>query len=222
MLHFVTRHALRVTIVLLLFHVTRHLSLVTISSMMVRMAGTRKDRGTLPCGYRYGGAVAPRAGATLYHLGLGANLGDRRAHLEAAVAFLGGIGRVRRRSSVYETDAVGMPGSPPFLNMAVALETALPPLGLLKACKAHEAAQGRDLENSHLRDRTIDIDILLAGNLVLATPELTIPHPRLAERGFVLLPLFEIAPRLVHPVEKDPVFRLLSRLKGAGEVRRIP
>lgn len=189
---------------------------------MVGMARTRNDPGTLPCGYRTGGAVAPRAGATLYHLGLGSNLGDRRAHLEAALAFLGGIGRVRKRSSVYETAAAGMPGSGPFLNMAVALETALPPLELLRACKAYEAAQGRDPRDSHYRDRAIDIDILLAGGLVLATPELTVPHPRLAERGFVLVPLFEIAPRLLHPVEKEPVVRLLARLKGAGEVRRIP
>lgn len=190
--------------------------------MMVGMARTRKDSGTLPCGYRYGGAIAPRAGATLYHLGLGSNLGDRRAHLETALAFLAGIGGVRKRSSVYETDAVGMPGSPPFLNMVVALESALPPLELLRACQAHEAAQGRDLHDSHFRDRTIDIDILLAGGLVLAGPELTVPHPRLAERGFVLVPLFEIAPRLFHPVEKATVVRLLARLKRAGEVRRIP
>jgi 2-amino-4-hydroxy-6-hydroxymethyldihydropteridine diphosphokinase len=106
--------------------------------------------------------------------------------------------------------------------MAVALETALPPLELLRACKACEAAQGRDPLDSHLRDRTIDIDILLAGGLVLATPELTVPHPRLAERGFVLVPLFEIAPKLVHPVEKATVVRLLARLRGAGAVRRVP
>jgi 2-amino-4-hydroxy-6-hydroxymethyldihydropteridine diphosphokinase len=186
------------------------------------MARSRKAPGTLPCGYRMGGAVVPRAGATLYYLGLGSNLGDRRAHLEAALAFLGGIGRVRKRSALYETAAVGMPGSGPFLNMAVALETALPPLELLQACKACEAAQGRDPLDSHLRDRTIDIDILLAGGLVLATPELTVPHPRLAERGFVLVPLFEIAPRLVHPVEKATVVRLLARLKDAGAVRRVP
>ncbi len=190
--------------------------------MMGGMARTRNDPGNLPCGYRTGGAIAPNPGATLYHLGLGSNLGDRRAHLEAALAFLGGLGRVRKRSSIYETAAVGMPGSPPFLNMAVALETALPPLELLRACKAHEAAQGRDPQGSHYRDRAIDIDILLAGGLVLATPELTVPHPRLAERGFVLVPLFEIAPRLLHPVAKATVVRLLARLKGAGEVRRIP
>lgn len=190
--------------------------------MMVGMARLRKDPGTLPCGYRYGGAISPRAGATFYYLGLGSNRDDRRAHLEAALVFLGGLGRVRKRSSIYETAAVGMPGSPPFLNMAVALETALPPLELLRACKAHEAAQGRDPRDSHYRDRAIDIDILLAGDLVLNTPELTVPHPRLAERGFVLVPLFEIAPRLAHPVEKATVVRLLARLKDAGAVRRVP
>jgi 2-amino-4-hydroxy-6-hydroxymethyldihydropteridine diphosphokinase len=174
-----------------------------------------------PYGYRRGGAVCPARGTILYYLGLGSNLGDRGANVRRAVAFLEGGGRVLKRSSVYETTPLGMPGAGLFLNMVLALESALPPLELLKQCKAYEAAQGRDLDDSHCRDRAIDIDILLAGELVLATPELTVPHPRMAERGFVLVPLFEIAPKLVHPLEKVTVARLLSRLPGQGEIRKL-
>ena len=157
----------------------------------------------------------------LYHLALGSNQGDRRAHIEAAVAFLRGQGRVRRRSAIYETSPQGMPGAADFYNLALALESPLGPPELLAACTCHEKSQGRDLADSHYRDRPIDIDILLAGDLVMDTPELTIPHPRLCERGFVLVPLFEIAPKLVHPVEKVTVARLLSRLKGGEKIRRL-
>jgi len=158
---------------------------------------------------------------TVYYLALGANLGDRRAQLEAAVAFLQSCGRVVKRSALYETSPVGMAASGLFLNMALALESRLTPLELLARCKEYEAAQGRDLENSHFKDRPIDIDILLAGELVMDTPELTIPHPSLCERGFVLVPLFEIAPKLGHPVEKVTVARLLSRLKNRERIVRV-
>ena len=115
-----------------------------------------------------------------------------------------------KRSSVYETTPLGMPGAGLFLNMVLALESSLAPLALLAKCKEHEAAQGRDLNDSHFRDRPIDIDILLAGEMIVSSPELTVPHPRLGERGFVLVPLFEIAPKLVHPLEKVTVARLLG------------
>jgi 2-amino-4-hydroxy-6-hydroxymethyldihydropteridine diphosphokinase len=188
------------------------------------MKGMRKPRPTPDCllaGYRRGGAIRPQPGALLYYLGLGSNLGDRRSHIAAALVFLGGCGRVLKRSSLYETAPVGMPGAGWFLNMVLALESRLPPPQLLAKCREHEAAQGRDLDDSHYKDRAIDIDILLAGDLVLATPELTVPHPRLGERGFVLVPLFEIAPKLVHPLEKVTVARLISRLRGGETVRRL-
>lgn len=181
----------------------------------------KKTYASLPQGHRRCGAARPGPGTILYYLGLGSNLGDRGVHIADAMAFLGGCGRLRRRSSLYETTPVGMPGSAPFLNAVVALESALPPLQLLARCQEHEAAQGRDPADSHLRDRPIDIDILLAGDLVMSTPELTVPHPHLAERGFVLVPLFEIAPKLVHPTEKVNVARLLSRLKGGERIVRV-
>lgn len=174
-----------------------------------------------PEGYRQGCAIQPRAGERLYHLGLGSNLGDRRANLERALAFLAGLGRLLKRSSVYETTPLGMPGAPLFLNMAAALASGLEPLALLRECKRHEAAQGRDLGAARGSDRVIDIDILLAGDTVVSSPELILPHPRLAERGFVLVPLFEIAPKLVHPVEKVTVARLLARLKGGEKISRL-
>ena len=173
----------------------------------------KKDDG-VPSGYGRGGAL-------LYHLGLGSNLGDRGRHIEKAVDFLKTCGRVMKKSALYETTPLGMPGSGPFYNMVLALESSLLPRELLAACKEYEVAQGRDLENSHYRDRVIDIDILLAGDAVINTPELTVPHPRLAERGFVLVPLFEIAPKLVHPLEKVTVTRLLSRLKSSERIRRL-
>ncbi|MCX6556562.1 MAG: 2-amino-4-hydroxy-6-hydroxymethyldihydropteridine diphosphokinase, partial [Candidatus Aminicenantes bacterium] len=109
---------------------------------------------------------------------------------------------VAKRSALYETTPLGMPGASLFFNLVLALESRLSPQGLLAACREYESSQGRDLKNSHYQDRPIDIDILLAGDTVIASPELTIPHPRLCERGFVLVPLFEIAPKLVHPLEK--------------------
>jgi 2-amino-4-hydroxy-6-hydroxymethyldihydropteridine diphosphokinase len=185
------------------------------------MSEKKTKSGCLPIGYRRGGAVQPRRGTILYHLGLGSNQGDRGGHIEKAVEFLQGCGRVLKRSAVYETTPLAMPGSGLFLNMVMALESQLAPADLLKKCKAHEATQGRDLENSHNRDRAIDIDILLAGDLVLSAPELIVPHPRLCERGFVLVPLFEIAPKLVHPLEKATVTQLLSRLRGREKIVRM-
>lgn len=174
-----------------------------------------------PEGYRRGCAIQPRANERLYHLGLGSNLGDRRANLERALAFLGGLGRLLKRSSIYETSPLGMPGAPLFLNMAAALACGLEPLALLRECKGHEAAQGRDLGAPRGSDRVIDIDLLLAGDTVVSSPELILPHPRLAERGFVLVPLFEIAPKLVHPLEKATVARLIGRLRGGETIRRF-
>ncbi len=185
------------------------------------MAAKKKNDDSSPDGYGRRGELQPQPGAILYYLGLGSNLGDRRLHLENAAAFLRRCGRVLKMSAVYETTPQGMPGAGPFYNQVLALETSLPPLELLARCKEHEASQGRDLEHSHYRDRVIDIDILFAGDRIIASPELAVPHPRLAERGFALVPLFEIAPKLVHPLEKATVARLLSRWRGTEKIVRL-
>lgn len=185
------------------------------------MTRSKQGTGCLPEGYRGGCAIRPQAGERLYYIGLGSNLGDRRFHLDKAISFLGGCGRVLKRSSVYETTPVGMPGAGPFLNMVLSLAGSEEPLSLLQHCQEHEAAQGRDRSASHFRDREIDIDILLAGDMVLNSPQLTIPHPWMCERGFVLVPLFEIAPKLVHPIENMTVAHLLSRLKGGERIVKI-
>ncbi|MBP1660332.1 MAG: 2-amino-4-hydroxy-6-hydroxymethyldihydropteridine pyrophosphokinase [Candidatus Aminicenantes bacterium] len=135
-----------------------------------------------------------------YFLSLGSNLGRRSANLAWARRLLeeGGIAVVRA-SSVYETEPVDLPGQPLFLNQALEVRTALDPLALLRLAKYVEAALKR-LPTVARGPRTIDVDILLAGETVLETPDLVVPHPRLHLRNFVLVPLAEIAGEARHPV----------------------
>jgi 2-amino-4-hydroxy-6-hydroxymethyldihydropteridine diphosphokinase len=133
-------------------------------------------------------------------LGLGANLGDRLASLQRAVELLAGRGiRTVASSRVWETEPVGGPdGQPPYLNAVVRAETDLEPAAVLTAANRIEAALGRTRE-IRWGPRSIDIDVLLFDDLRRDDPELTIPHPRLAERGFVVLPLLDIDPNPVLP-----------------------
>jgi 2-amino-4-hydroxy-6-hydroxymethyldihydropteridine diphosphokinase len=135
------------------------------------------------------------------YLGLGSNLGDRRAYLQAAIEDLWAHDvATLASSSVYETAPVGeVLDQPDFLNACVEIETALAPGALLDACKAVEAALGRRAGGPRHGPRPIDIDVLLLDDTVIATERLTIPHPALTSRRFVLVPLLELAPRLEIP-----------------------
>lgn len=136
----------------------------------------------------------------IYFLGLGSNLGRREAHLAQARRLLERRGvEVVRASSVYETEPADRPDQPWFLNQVLEVRSALDPPSLLRAAKSIEAAMKR-VPTASKGPRTIDIDILLAGDSVVETPELVVPHPRLHLRNFVLVPLAEIAPGVRHPV----------------------
>jgi 2-amino-4-hydroxy-6-hydroxymethyldihydropteridine diphosphokinase len=147
-------------------------------------------------------------------LGLGSNLGDRAGLLDKAVTALELLGRAMR-SRWYETAAVGLPGAPAFLNGVVRLETDLAPDELLRRTRDIERQLGRD-PLRRAGSRTIDIDILCYGRQVISRPGLTIPHPRLHQRAFVLVPLAELAPDFVHPVLGKTVVEMLAEVDRAG------
>ncbi|MDA1009952.1 MAG: 2-amino-4-hydroxy-6-hydroxymethyldihydropteridine diphosphokinase [Chloroflexi bacterium] len=157
-------------------------------------------------------------------LALGSNLGDREAHLRAAVRGLqaGGV-EVDAISSLYETPPWGVEDQPPFLNAAVAGQTALSAHALLALAKAIEAAAGRDLSAERWTARPLDVDIALIDGESVADPDLTVPHALLAERSFVLVPLADIAPGVVHPVLRATVEDLRDRRPEAerAEVRCV-
>ncbi len=150
------------------------------------------------------------------YLSLGSNAGDRERALREALRLLEAPGlHVKRLSSVYETEPIGVSGQPWFLNLVVEVETELFPMQLLARTQKIERELGRKRKGD-LSPRTIDIDILLFGNFVVTTPELTIPHPRMTERRFVLEPLVELAPDLRHPVSKRAMKELLSGVQNQG------
>ena len=153
------------------------------------------------------------------YLGLGSNLGDRQANLDRALDLLAQRLRLGEISSVYETEPVGNINQPRFLNLACRVATGLAPAGLLALAKGIESKLGRVFTPPH-SPRPIDIDILFYGEQVIETPGLTIPHPRLAERAFVLVPLAEIAADLVHPVSGKTVKELLKEVSETQGVFR--
>lgn len=149
------------------------------------------------------------------YLGLGSNVGDRRAHLTAAVAGLSRHGvRVLRSSSVYDTEPVGLVlDQPEFLNACVEVETSLEPLELLDVCKAVEREVGREPGGVRHGPRVVDVDVLLLGDLRLESDRLTLPHPEVLSRRFVLVPLLELDPDLRLPGGE----RLAGSLAALGE-----
>jgi 2-amino-4-hydroxy-6-hydroxymethyldihydropteridine diphosphokinase len=145
------------------------------------------------------------------YVGVGANLGDREATIREAVRLLGDD--VVAVSELRETEPWGYADQPPFLNGAVALETELPPRALLERLLAAERALGRTRGGTRYGPRTIDLDLLLYGDLVLDEPGLVLPHPRLHERAFALEPLLELDPELAIP-GRGKVSDLLAGLQS--------
>jgi 2-amino-4-hydroxy-6-hydroxymethyldihydropteridine diphosphokinase len=157
--------------------------------------------------------------ATAY-LCLGANLGEREANLRRALALLSPRVTLEEVSSIYETEPVGYKEQPLFLNLACRITTNLPPEKLLCLAKDIETKMGRVPSGQINSPRPIDIDILFYNNKIMETRDLTIPHPRLEDRAFALIPLAEIAPELVHPKLSKSVAQLANDVKGQKGVRK--
>jgi 2-amino-4-hydroxy-6-hydroxymethyldihydropteridine diphosphokinase len=158
--------------------------------------------------------------ANLVYLSLGSNVGDREGQLRDAIARLGAAGRVVAVSSLYETEPVEFTQQPWFLNCAVALETGKTPQQLITAILHSEEEMGRRRVQSK-GPRSIDIDILLFGDTIVNSMEVTIPHPAMHQRRFVLEPLAEIAPDALHPVFKKAIRELRDNLPAGPVVRKL-
>jgi 2-amino-4-hydroxy-6-hydroxymethyldihydropteridine diphosphokinase len=154
------------------------------------------------------------------YLGLGSNIGDREAHIQQALDQLqAGDLRLLRLSSLYETEPMGFHDQPWFLNQVAEFATELSPLQLLQRIQIIEITLGRKREIVN-GPRTIDIDILLFGDAIMKTAELTIPHPRYRERRFVLEPLLELNPTLRDPETQQLIAEMLDALGGQAVRRR--
>jgi 2-amino-4-hydroxy-6-hydroxymethyldihydropteridine diphosphokinase len=149
-------------------------------------------------------------------IALGSNLGDREATLASAVRALAAYGDVVAVSTTFDTDPAGYADQPRFLNAAVLLDTLLSPLDLLHMLLHIEQTHGRDRSHGIAKGpRTLDLDLLLYDEVAMATPELTLPHPQMHARRFVLEPMAEISPMMVHPLLHRTVAQLLAETDSA-------
>ena len=152
-------------------------------------------------------------------LGIGTNLGDRERNLQEALAVLSQKMVILKESSIYQTAPWGYLDQPVFLNQVIKAQTDLSSLNLLGFLTETEKLLGRQA-NFRYGPRLIDLDILFYGNRIIQTPRLQVPHPRLTQRAFVLVPLAEIAPELVHPQNKQTITQLLAALPDLGGVEK--
>ncbi|HOZ38051.1 MAG TPA: 2-amino-4-hydroxy-6-hydroxymethyldihydropteridine diphosphokinase [Anaerolineaceae bacterium] len=156
---------------------------------------------------------------TCVFLGIGTNLGDRERNLQEALAVLSQKMVILKESSIYQTAPWGYLDQPVFLNQVIKAQTDLSSLNLLGFLTETEKLLGRQA-NFRYGPRLIDLDILFYGNRIIQTPRLQVPHPRLTQRAFVLIPLAEIAPGFVHPQNKQTITQLLAALPDLGGVEK--
>ena len=153
------------------------------------------------------------------YLSLGSNLGNRQENLDRALKLLSERMRIGKVSSIYDTEPIGPIAQPRFLNLACEAFTRLTPEGLLALVKGIELKMGRYSRSGE--PRIIDIDIILYGDQVVNVQDLVIPHPKMAERSFVLIPLAEIAPDVIHPALKKPIKELNEAIKEVQGVMKL-
>jgi 2-amino-4-hydroxy-6-hydroxymethyldihydropteridine diphosphokinase len=154
------------------------------------------------------------------YISAGSNLGNKMANIEYALDELADAGRISQVSSYFETEPVGYTNQPWFLNLAIELETRLEPSELLHLCLGIEASRDRKRSFPNA-PRTLDLDILLYGDIAVREENLISPHPRLSERRFVLEPLAQIAPDFLHPVLKQSIRSLLETCSDTSQVRQL-
>ncbi len=158
-------------------------------------------------------------GTVRFFLGLGSNLGDRMDNLERGLRILGERIKLIKVSSIYETEPWGVVEQSSFLNCVVEGETSASPEGMLRILKGAEERVGRR-PTFEWGPRVFDADLLFYGNRIVNLPQLTVPHPRIQERAFVLVPMAEIAPDLVHPLMGMSMEAMAERVEGREGVRR--
>jgi len=154
------------------------------------------------------------------YLSLGSNMGERQDNLQKAMDYISQRMRIEKKSSIYDTAPVGNVNQARFLNMVCQVTTSVPANTLLYLLKGIENKMGR-MPGPANGPRLIDIDILLYGDQTIESPDLKIPHPRMLERAFVLVPLAEIAPDVVHPVQKQTIKDLMTAIKSKDGVQGI-